>query len=473
MNQNLTSPILSGNNDESEPLFNQDSKTHENGGGDHRRLSKDSTRLQNPNESDYNMRSRRTSRASNDIEVSGTVKPRASTLLEEDLINDDEQSRCESINQFNDCLRDLQPYLDRKGDKQNMLIALEISLLTPSSAGNSATSSSQYRTLSIRQLLTYINDQVLKIDQIFAKTQDTNSDATLEKKSMPTMSPVGYLQYRDIRRLEYGFNPHEEPSILIRRHAIVFSFTPMRAVIMHDKLLFIVPYGLPGADSLLRVLENHMTDWANWNTNRTSAPSQGQGPVGQGAPSTTDSTNFANLTTSAVGGSSMQHVSTLRESIKSAISSISTPPIPGYAAANNTNSTYAGNSRMPSTANPLLRVPSTNTAAFMNTSPLPVIDSSPFECQAYEALLATVIALQTRELDILSNEVSKILFYFRNRSIMSIEVQENIRIVKNKLSALGAKVISYKRAIVEILEDDNDLTYLNLSALKKNPDMYM
>ena len=139
-NQNLTSPILSGNASELDPLFVQESKQSDN--IEHnplRRISNDTSRLQSINESDYVIRSRRTSKASNDIEVSSSaVKARASTLLEDDLIGDDEESRCESIAQFNDCLRDLQPYLDRKGDKQHMIVALEISLLPSTSTGNNA-----------------------------------------------------------------------------------------------------------------------------------------------------------------------------------------------------------------------------------------------------------------------------------------------------------------------------------------------
>jgi hypothetical protein len=63
------------------------------------------------------------------------------------------------------------------------------------------------------------------------------------------------IHLHDLRHLEHQFNPHEEPTILIRRHAILISLNPLRAVITADKLMLIVPNG---ADSLLYMLHEHM-----------------------------------------------------------------------------------------------------------------------------------------------------------------------------------------------------------------------
>jgi len=63
------------------------------------------------------------------------------------------------------------------------------------------------------------------------------------------------IQYHDLRHLEHQFNPHEEPTVLLRRHAVLMSLNPLRAVITADKLVLIVPNG---ADSLLYLLHEHM-----------------------------------------------------------------------------------------------------------------------------------------------------------------------------------------------------------------------
>ena len=70
------------------------------------------------------------------------------------------------------------------------------------------------------------------------KPNNNNSNHNNTKANVPNdfrniYNPAAHtkeIQYRDIRRLEYTFNPHEEPYVIIRRHVVVFNFTPLRAV---------------------------------------------------------------------------------------------------------------------------------------------------------------------------------------------------------------------------------------------------
>jgi len=66
---------------------------------------------------------------------------------------------------------------------------------------------------------------------------------------------INNLRLRDLRRLDFKFNPSEEKSVLIRRHTVLMAMDPLRAVIMADRLILIVP---DGADSLISVLDQHM-----------------------------------------------------------------------------------------------------------------------------------------------------------------------------------------------------------------------
>ena len=66
---------------------------------------------------------------------------------------------------------------------------------------------------------------------------------------------VSKIQHRDLRRLEYSFNPLGEPAVLIRRHAVLVSFDPLRAVVMADRLIVIIP---DGADQILELLEKNL-----------------------------------------------------------------------------------------------------------------------------------------------------------------------------------------------------------------------
>jgi len=65
----------------------------------------------------------------------------------------------------------------------------------------------------------------------------------------------GYLHPRDMRRLVTPFSASNEPELIVRRHVMLFNFDPLRAVILRDRLLVLVP---EGADSLLINLEERV-----------------------------------------------------------------------------------------------------------------------------------------------------------------------------------------------------------------------
>ena len=155
--------------------------------------------------------------------------------------------------------------------------------------------------MTLSQLLSFIHSEVVKIDnaaygKLLAKndnstadeagsnagsrgsgdSNDTNNDGDDDQPS-PSIKPIKLqrdkssssvnamdqtshrhireIQYHDLRHLEHQFNPHEEPTVLLRRHAVLMSLNPLRAVITADKLVLIVPNG---ADSLLYLLHEHM-----------------------------------------------------------------------------------------------------------------------------------------------------------------------------------------------------------------------
>jgi hypothetical protein len=65
----------------------------------------------------------------------------------------------------------------------------------------------------------------------------------------------GYLHPRDMRRLVTPFSASNEPALIVRRHVMLLNFDPLRAVILRDRLLVLVPHG---ADSLLSKLERRV-----------------------------------------------------------------------------------------------------------------------------------------------------------------------------------------------------------------------
>jgi hypothetical protein len=364
-----------------------------------------------------------------------------------------------SVLHFNNSLMDLNPYLDRRIiDKQQIVEMLEI---------DSSTGKGTCKAMNLRQLLAYVNGIVNKIDQTHAlnKAQKPPGDSSSGVNAGSTgsdtnnsaddsnVSPVGYLQYRDIRRLEYSFNPHEEPAVLIRRHAVIFSFTPLRAIVMADRLIFIVPNG---ADSLLKTLENHMKDWAHW----APEDSAKVPPLIPGVKSKSPEPPPFARTLSKTSASSRSAFG-LGDEILS-----------GDAHAGSLAGANGGKSTISSVLFQQVSNPPGEPFEHVDSIDVDYESSLPFECQSYEALLSTVIALQTKELNVLSDEVSKVLFHFRNHSIMSVEVQENIRVLKNRLSSLSSKIISYKRALADLIDDATHPVLMSLTALMQNPEIY-
>lgn len=65
----------------------------------------------------------------------------------------------------------------------------------------------------------------------------------------------GYIHPRDMRRLVTPFSASNEPELIVRRHVMLLNFDPLRAIILRDRLLVLVP---DGADSILVSLEQRV-----------------------------------------------------------------------------------------------------------------------------------------------------------------------------------------------------------------------
>jgi hypothetical protein len=107
--------------------------------------------------------------------------------------------------------------------------------------------SNTIRTLSLRDLLLYVDKMASLID----------SSLNFDSNNTPDMI-VSSLQHRDLRRLDFHYNAEEEPIVIVRRHAVLIAFDPLRAIIMADRMIIIVP---PGADEILNTLKENMNAW--------------------------------------------------------------------------------------------------------------------------------------------------------------------------------------------------------------------
>jgi hypothetical protein len=85
-----------------------------------------------------------------------------------------------------------------------------------------------------------------------------NRSNSMEVDDNDKLSGAIYLRIRDLRRLDFNLNPSEEPSFWVRKHAILISIDPIRAVVMASRIVIIVPPG--GMDKILDILERHLAE---------------------------------------------------------------------------------------------------------------------------------------------------------------------------------------------------------------------
>lgn len=153
----------------------------------------------------------------------------------------------------------MNPFLARRVNEKQQLVVMREVL-----ASGEITS----LEISLRQLLGCVNHVADSIDAkatdgLELKSFGSSSTYSLNKlnvseKSEKTdkLSATMNLRVRDLRRLDFHFNPIEEPSIWVRKHAVMFSVDPIRAIIMGTRIVIVVPPG--GMDQILDILERYM-----------------------------------------------------------------------------------------------------------------------------------------------------------------------------------------------------------------------
>ena len=136
---------------------------------------------------------------------------------------------------------------------------------------------------TLRRLLGLVNSAAADIDANGHDNLDNKSFAEYQPKDLimrrivPIAAPmiegmimapqivcksvaINLLQ-RDLRILVFDSHPSEKPSIRVRRHAVLFSVDPIRAIIMSTRILIIVPPG--GMDQILEIVEKYMAGKIN------------------------------------------------------------------------------------------------------------------------------------------------------------------------------------------------------------------
>ena len=94
------------------------------------------------------------------------------------------------------------------------------------------------------------------------------------------------------------------------------------------------------------------------------------------------------------------------------------------------------------------------------------------DIRAYNALFSTIIAIHQQEYLSVCSKVEKVLDKFQSSKTISVELQEAIRVLKNRVSSEGIKVTAYQRLLRDLLSNQEDLALMNLCVLRDNEDLY-
>ena len=239
-------------------------------------------------------------------------------------------------------------------------------------------------------------------------------------------SSANPLRLRDLRRLESHNNPSvnitgSATTVLVRWHCVLLSFEPIRAVVMANRIILMVP---DGADTLLSKLEEHMLDWVD---------------------------HFSDI----VHGNGIKKPVVQEPSIQSMKEGKVRLHLETSSPTNESNSDTNSISSGPLSSG-------RSTSEFV-----------PFETHAYDALLTLTSSLRDQEYKRINSEVQGILKQFQQIGcILSIEEQERMRNLKNQMSHMTNRLNAFQKALDDVVADDEAMALMNLSVLKYKPQLY-
>ena len=96
-----------------------------------------------------------------------------------------------------------------------------------------------------------------------------------------------------------------------------------------------------------------------------------------------------------------------------------------------------------------------------------------FEAHCYEVLIAIGLECIFKDYQSIKTQAINLLVQFKKSAILDISTQENLRLIKNKLGILISQVKSYRQALIDLLDDEDDCVYMSLTLLEADPSLYL
>ena len=310
---------------------------------------------------------------------------------------------------------------------------------------------------------------------------------------------------RDLRRLDFATNPNEELVVQVRRHVVLFTIDPLRAIITSQKLRLIVP---PGGDTELTILEQYMHDWFTDRKNkmkqsinlyemeRHTLPK----PIEVPENDEPQSSRMVNIMSSLhfhrqqqkrhrnnnhnhnhiIEGTSVMmdlnsdfHTQNNQIPITDLTPTNMEPnmdPNNGNTTTNDNNDNGHNNNNNPE--NFMLSHNKTHNLLHQNAQKDLLSGINTFEIHAFESLLATVLDVMSGQYDSLNRKAVNIVAYISTGASVTPRVQENLNFIKDQSSKMESRLKLYRQNLDNIIDNDETMALMNLTYLYKNPSLY-
>lgn len=236
--------------------------------------------------------------------------------------------------------------------------------------------------------------------------------------AISTTTNVPALRQRDLRRLEATSQaPHslvgeQDPYALVRRHVVLFSFGELvSAAVQAERLLLIVRHEAEGAEAALEQLERHVVEWI-----RAPQPFHFHSDLAPLGASSDAAAPSATTVPGSARGASVDEAATTRLPFHAS-------PSPSVSAAHAAGAAAAE-----------------PTAARVATASAP---QWPFSLRAYDALFATMFVLLSRTVAQTAADVSLLCDAIGDHSLLSLPLQEALRLLKTRVAALRQRVAAF------------------------------
>jgi magnesium transporter len=288
-----------------------------------------------------------------------------------------------------------------------------------------------------------VSDLLLKDDAI----QQQWRRAPLRNAAEPDWERLGgYLHPRDMRRLVTPFSTSNEPELIVRRHVMLLNYDPLRAIILRDRLLVLVP---DGADSLLTTLEQRV---------RGGREAMENSVFGAAAPDHADpEEDDDDLRKESPGSSSSTPEGTNK-------STVPTQPPRGsdIRDMNHDHQTTATDANGDDAHDEWQEMA---TREWVNL---------PFELQCVDAVLHVVGAILSKE----TFEVQLAAEAFIERILLGGHGLEDdpltiIGALKDAVKLMSSRVKSFVQSLHRLLDDEEDMALMNLSRLWTHPERFV